>query len=64
EPTIAFEVDSVTFDIWMRGGSKVALQYFEGVTEATVAVLRKARAPLARLAPDAALPPPEHAAAN
>ncbi|MGE3919186.1 MAG: cyclic nucleotide-binding domain-containing protein, partial [Hyphomicrobiaceae bacterium] len=64
EPTIAFEVDSVTFDIWMRGGSKVALQYFEGVTEATVAVLRKASAHLARLAPDAALTPPEHAAAN
>jgi CRP-like cAMP-binding protein len=49
EPTIAFELDRMQFELLRRGGSVVALRFFEAVTSSIVATLRKANAHLARL---------------
>jgi CRP/FNR family cyclic AMP-dependent transcriptional regulator len=49
EPTIAFELDRIQFELLRRGGSVVALRFFEAVTAGIVAILRKANAHLARL---------------
>ena len=51
EDTIAFEMDQIGFDLLRRGGGVVALKFFEAVTSGAVAVLRKAGAHMARLAP-------------
>jgi CRP-like cAMP-binding protein len=50
EPTIAFELDRIQFELLRKGGSVVALRFFEAVTSSIVATLRKANAHLARLA--------------
>jgi CRP/FNR family cyclic AMP-dependent transcriptional regulator len=52
EPTIAFEVEKVYFELLRKGGSVVALRFFEAVTASAVAMLRKANAHLARLTAD------------
>jgi CRP-like cAMP-binding protein len=49
EPTIAFELDRTQFELLRKGGSVVALRFFEAVTSSIVATLRKANAHLARL---------------
>ena len=59
EPTIAFEVDRIGFELMRRGGSVVAFKFFEAVTSSLVGVLRKAGAHLARISPEQ----PLHAAA-
>jgi CRP/FNR family cyclic AMP-dependent transcriptional regulator len=52
EDTIAFEMDRIGFELLLRGGSVVALKLFEAVTSGVVAVLRKASAHMARIAPE------------
>jgi uncharacterized protein len=52
EDTIAFEMDRIGFELLQRGGSIVALRFFEAVTSGVVAVLRKASAHMARIAPE------------
>jgi CRP/FNR family transcriptional regulator, cyclic AMP receptor protein len=50
EPTIAFELDRIQFELLRRGGSMMALRFFKAVTSSIVATLRKANAHFARLA--------------
>ena len=50
EPTIAFELDRGQFELLRKGGSVVALRFFEAVNSSIVTTLRKANAHLARLA--------------
>ena len=50
EPTIAFELDRSQFELLRKGGSVVALRFFEAVNSGIVTTLRKANAHLARLA--------------
>jgi len=50
EPTIAFELDRIQFELLRKGGSLVALRFFEAVTSSIVATSRKANAHSARLA--------------
>ena len=49
EPTIAFEVDRIQFERYRRGGSVLALHFFEAITSSIIATLRKADAHFARL---------------
>jgi CRP-like cAMP-binding protein len=49
EPTILFEIDRDQFELLRKGGSVVALRFFDAVTAGVVATLRKANAHLARL---------------
>ncbi len=49
EPTILFEIDRDQFELLRKGGSVVALRFFDAVTAGIVATLRKANAHLARL---------------
>ena len=49
EPTIAFEVDRIQFERYRRGGSILALRFFEAITSSMIATLRKADAHFARL---------------
>jgi predicted NAD/FAD-binding protein/CRP-like cAMP-binding protein len=49
EPTIAFELDLVQFELLRRGGSVMAQRFFETVTSSIVTTLRKADAHFARL---------------
>jgi predicted NAD/FAD-binding protein/CRP-like cAMP-binding protein len=51
EPTIAFEVDRIAYELMSRGGTMPAYRFFEAVTTGIVAVLRRASAHQARLAP-------------
>jgi predicted NAD/FAD-binding protein/CRP-like cAMP-binding protein len=66
EPTIAFEVDRTAYDLMSRGGTVHAYRFFEAVTTGIVAVLRRASAHQARLAPrpepPASAPDPSSAA--
>ena len=54
EATIAFEVDRIGYELLLRGGSVVALRFFEAVTSGVVGILRKASAHMARIAPERA----------
>jgi CRP-like cAMP-binding protein len=49
EPAIAFELDRARFEQLRKGGSVMALRFFDAVTSSIVAILRKANAHLARL---------------
>jgi CRP-like cAMP-binding protein len=51
EPTIAFEVDRTACELMSRGGTALAYKFFEAVTTGIVAVLRRASAHQARVAP-------------
>ena len=57
EATIAFEVDRIGFELLRRGGNVAALLFFEAVTSGVVAILRKASAHMARIAPARAAGP-------
>ena len=50
EATIAFELSRIQFELLRKGGSVVALRFFEAVTSSIVTMLRKANAHWARLA--------------
>ncbi|HLQ91321.1 MAG TPA: cyclic nucleotide-binding domain-containing protein [Xanthobacteraceae bacterium] len=49
EPTIAFEIDRMGFDLFRRGGSVVALRFFEAITGSAANLLRRASAHMARI---------------
>jgi CRP-like cAMP-binding protein len=49
EPTIAFELDRIRFEVLRKGGSVLALRFFDAVTASAVAAMRKGSAHLARL---------------